>query len=206
METKKTGTTTVGIKFKDGVVLATESKATMGNLIASKKAKKIYQIDDKIAVTTAGGVGDNQQLIRIIKAEINIYKLTRGMDITVNAASTLLSNILQGSRMFPRMAMLIIGGYDKNGPQLRSIDPLGGEGSEDEFVSTGSGAPFAYGVLENGFKPNMTEEQALELAIKSIKAAKERDAFSGGEDIQAVVITTDGLKEISKQETAKMAG
>jgi proteasome beta subunit len=206
METKKTGTTTVGIKFKDGVVLATESKATMGNLIASKKAKKIYQIDDKIAVTTAGGVGDNQQLIRIIKAEINIYKLTRGMDITVNAASTLLSNILQGSRMFPRMAMLIIGGYDKSGPQLRSIDPLGGEGSEDEFVSTGSGSPFAYGVLENGFKPNMTEEQALELAIKSIKAAKERDAFSGGEDIQAVVITTDGLKEISKQETAKMAG
>ncbi len=151
MEKRKTGTTTVGIKYKNGVVLASESKATMGSLVATKEAQKIYSIDDKIAVTTAGSAGDSQQLVRVIKAEINLYKIGRNTDITVNAVSTLLSNILQSSRYYPWLAMLIIGGVDKNGAHLCSLDPVGG-GGEDDYISTGSGSPMAYGVLEDGYK------------------------------------------------------
>ena len=72
------GTTTVGLVFSDGVVLATEKRATMGYFIASKKAKKVYQISDRIGMTTAGGVGDAQQLARVMTVESSLYQIRRG--------------------------------------------------------------------------------------------------------------------------------
>ena len=146
----KTGTTTVGISYKDGVVLAAESKSTLGYLVSSKTAEKIIKIDDRIAITTAGGSGDTQALARILKAEINLYKLTRNTDITVKATITLLANIMQAVRYYPYMAMLIVGGFDKDGGHIYSIDPVGGF-EEEKCTSTGSGSPMAYGVLEDGF-------------------------------------------------------
>ena len=193
----KTGTTTVGVICKDGVVLAAESKATMGYLVSSKDAKKIYSIDDRIALTISGGVGDTQHLIRMLKAEINIYKIGRNSEITVNAVNTLLSNILQSSRYYPLMAMLILGGVDKNGKHLFSIDPVGGSG-EDECTATGSGSPIAFGVLENGYRRDLKKEEAISLAVRAIRSAKERDIFSGGNQINAIFIDENGIEEIEE--------
>src|SRR5665647_1605477 len=95
------GTTTIGLVFSSGVILATEKRATMGNLIASKRAKKVYQVADRIGMTTAGGVGDAQQLARIMTVECNLYQIRRGRSISVGAASTLLSNYLNQNRYFP---------------------------------------------------------------------------------------------------------
>ncbi len=189
----KTGTTTVGITFKDGVVLAADMKSTLGYLVSSKEAQKIYQIDDKIAVTTAGGSGDTQALVRLLKAEIQIYKLSRNAEFSVNAAKALLSNILQGVRYYPYMAMMILGGVDKNGAHVYSVDPVGGS-EPDKYTSTGSGSPIAYGVLEDGFKEGMTQEEAVDLAKRAVKAARERDIFSGGLGIMVAVIDKNGLK------------
>src|SRR3989339_1952171 len=122
----KTGTTTVGLLCKDCVILGAESKSTMGWLVAGKEVQKIHQIDDKVALTISGGVGDAQALIRIVKAEINIYKLTRNAEITVKAIATLLSNILSQSRWYPYMFMPILGGVDKDGYHIYTIDPVGG--------------------------------------------------------------------------------
>ncbi|HJJ38852.1 MAG TPA: proteasome subunit beta, partial [Methanocorpusculum sp.] len=97
----KTGTTTVGIIFNGGVVLATERRATMGTLIASKKAKKVHSIADRIGMTIAGGVGDAQQLIRIINVECSLYQVRRGKPISVGAAATVLSNYLNQNRFTP---------------------------------------------------------------------------------------------------------
>ncbi len=196
METRKTGTTTVGIKYKNGVVLASESKATMGSLVASKEAQKVYQIDDRIAVTTAGSAGDSQQLVRVVKAEINLYKIGRNTEITVNAVNTLLSNILQSSRYYPWLAMMIIGGVDKDGVHLCSLDPIGG-GGDDDFISTGSGSPMAYGVLEDGYRKNMAKDEAVKLAVRAIKSARERDVFSGGLKIAVITIEESGLETIN---------
>lgn len=204
-ETLKTGTTTVGILFKDGVVLASESKSTMGWLVASKTSQKIYAIDEKIAVTTAGGAGDTQALIRIIKAEINLYKITRNTDFTVKAAASLLSNILSNNRYYPYMAMLIVGGFDRDGPHLWSIDAVGGAEEEKSFTSTGSGSPVAFGVLENDYKDNMTKDEAVKLAVRSIRSARERDVMSGGREINVIVITKDGLEQIPQEKTKELA-
>ncbi|MDI6721325.1 MAG: proteasome subunit beta, partial [Candidatus Aenigmarchaeota archaeon] len=176
----------------------------LGYLISSKMSQKIYKVDDKIAITTAGGAGDTQQLARVLKAEIQIYKLTRNADFTVNAAVNLLSNILQGNRYYPYMAMLIIGGVDKNGCHIYSIDPVGGL-EKDDYTATGSGSPFAYGVLENEFKPNMARDDGIKLAVRSIRAARERDIFSGGKLINVVVIDKNGMQIVEEQKIIEFA-
>ena len=134
------GTTTVAIIFQSGVVLATEKRATMGSLIASKKAKKVYQISDRIGMTTAGGVGDAQQLARMMTVECNLFNIRRGKSISVSAASTLLSNLLNANRYFPYYVQLIVGGIDEKGASIYSVDALGGATQEEEIVSTGSGS------------------------------------------------------------------
>lgn len=191
------GTTTVGLVFSDGVILATEKRATMGYMIASKKAKKVYQVADRIGMTTAGGVGDAQQLARILTVECSLYQIRRSRPITVGAASTLLSNYLNQNRYFPYYVQLLVGGVDEHGPGVYSVDALGGATKEEEIVSTGSGSPMAYGVLEDRFKSKMTEDEAIDLAIRALKAAMKRDAGSG-EGVHVVVITKDRYHELDE--------
>jgi len=205
LETRETGTTTVGLLCKDAVVLASDSKSTMGYLVAGKEVQKIYQIDDKMALTIAGGVGDTQAVIRILKAEVALYKTMRNSDFTVRAAATLLANILQGSRYYPYMAMLILGGHDRDGLHIFSVDPLGGVEDEKNYTSTGSGSPIAYGVLENDYKDGLPKEDGLRLAVRAIRSARERDIFSGGIKMNAVIITKDGLEFVNEEKLKELA-
>jgi proteasome beta subunit len=194
----KTGTTTVGIVFRDGVVLATERRATMGNLIASKKAKKVHSISDHIGMTIAGGVGDAQQLIRIINVECNLYEIRRGREISVGAAATILSNYLNQNRFAPYYVQLLVGGCDMDGPSVYSVDAAGGATLEENFVATGSGSYTAYGVLEDRFRPGMTEAEAVELAGRALRAAMSRDSASG-EGYNVVVITKDRFEYVPEE-------
>ena len=102
------------------------------------------------------------------------------------------------------MVMPIVGGFDKDGPHVYSVDPVGGV-EEDKFMSTGSGSPIAYGVLEDGFKEGLTREEGIKLAVRSIRSARERDVFSGGRDIVVVTIDKDGLKFVDKEKTKELA-
>lgn len=193
------GTTTIGIVFADGVVLATEKRATMGLMIASKKAKKVYQVADRIGMTTAGGVGDAQQLARILNVECNLYQIRRSRPITVGATATLLSNYLNQNRYFPYYVQLLVGGVDEHGPSVYSVDAMGGATKEEEIVATGSGSPMAYGVLEDRYKPGMTESEAVEIAVRGLRSAMKRDAGSG-EGIHVVVITKAKFQTLSEDE------
>ncbi|WP_135606871.1 archaeal proteasome endopeptidase complex subunit beta [Methanococcoides sp. NM1] len=193
------GTTTVGIVCSDGVVLATEQRATMGNFIASKTAKKIYQIDDLVGMTTAGSVGDAQQIVRVISVESKLFKMRRHESVTIKGIATLLSNLLSGQRYYPLMVQLLIGGFDKNGPAVYSLDALGGKIEETKAVSTGSGSPMAYGVLEDRYKDDMTVEEGVDLAIRALHNAMKRDSASG-EGIDVVVITKDKYERLDQEE------
>jgi len=199
------GTTTIGIVFSDGVVLATEKRATMGYMIASKKAKKVYQVADRIGMTTAGGVGDAQQLARILTVECNLYQIRRSRPITVGATATLLSNYLNQNRYFPYYVQLLVGGIDEHGPSVYSVDAMGGATKEEEIVSTGSGSPMAYGVLEDRFTPKMSRDEAIDLAIRGLKSAMKRDAGSG-EGIHIVVITKEKYEELSEAQLKHYLG
>lgn len=197
----KTGTTTVGLVTKDAAVIAAEQQSVMGYMVESKVAKKIYKLDDHIGMSIAGMVGDALALVRLLKAQFKLYKLDRG-PINVKAAANLLSNILQSTKYFPYLTQLILAGYDEK-PGIYSLDPFGGFSEKDKFYSTGSGSPFAYGVLESGFKENLTREEAISLVIKAIKTSIERDIGSGGKGFNVVVIDKDGYKELTQQEVKK---
>jgi proteasome beta subunit len=194
MENKK-GTTTVGIICKNGVILAAEKKSTLGYLVASKETQKIIKLSDYIAMTTAGSVGDNQLLARIMRAEIKLFEIETGRRISVRAATTLLSNILQSYKFFPFWVQLLIAGYDEyEGFKLFSLDMLGGVEEEKEYSATGSGMPFALGVLEALYSKDIDVEKGKEIAIKAIKAAMERDIGSGGRGIDVAKITEKGIE------------
>lgn len=197
----KTGTTTVGLIAKDGVVLASDRRATMGYLIASKDIDKIYSLSGNIAMTIAGGVGDAQTLVRWMQAEIKLYELRQGRKITVEAAATLLANILAQYKYYPFFVQLLIGGYDVK-PRLFSVDMLGGV-TEEKLASTGSGSPIAYGVLEELFKEDAPVADDLVIAAKAVSAAMKRDAASG-ERVDLVLVDENGFKRYSKEEVKQM--
>jgi proteasome beta subunit len=194
MEEGKKGTTTVGLIAKDAVILAAEQKSTMGYMVDSKTAQKVYKLDDHIGLTIAGSVGDALAIVRLLKAQLKLYKLERG-PITVKAAANLLSNILQGAKYYPYMNQFILAGFDKE-PAVYSIDIFGGFDVNDKYYSTGSGSPFAYGALETGFKENMNVDEAVQLVVKAIRTAIERDIASGGKEIQVAVIDRNGFREL----------
>ena len=189
------GTTTVGITCVDGVVFASERRASMGNLVAHKVAEKIFKIDNHIAATIAGSVADAQSLMKIISAETALYRLRNGKDISLEAAAAVSSNILHSS---PAYVQTLIGGVDDTGASIYSLDAAGGM-IKDTFISTGSGSTFAYGVLEDRFHEDITVEEAKELALRAIKAATERDTYSGNGFLVAQV-TEDGYKMLEKEE------
>lgn len=194
------GTTTVGIVCKDGVVLGAEHRATMGTLIAHKNTQKVFKVSDRIGLTVAGLVGDAQLLARYLKAEVELYNLNRDTEMTVKAASTLMANILAGSRYLPYWVQLLIGGWDKDGGHVFSLDAAGGA-IEDVYTSTGSGSPYVFGVLEDHFTEGISVDEGTALAIRSLTAALKRDAASGN-GMSIVAISTKGYKELTEKEIA----
>jgi len=198
MDQLKKGTTTVGLICEDSVILASEKRATMGSFIASKAAKKIYQVDDRMGLTTAGIVGDAQTLVRLISVEARLYKIRRQEPMTVKAMTTLLSNVLSGQRFFPYLVQLLVGGIDRNGAHIFSIDPFGGNTDEREIAATGSGSPIAYGVLEDRYSKGISVEEGVALAIQALHSAMKRDSASG-EEMEVVRITEGEYEEIGEE-------
>ncbi len=199
----KTGTTTVGAIADGAVVLGADRKATMGYLVSSKRMPKILQIDSRMAITTAGMVGDAQAIVRYIKAELRLYSMNEGVKPTIKSAASLLSNILYSRRFYPYMVQLVVGGFDSK-PRLYSLDAAGGLTDEKEYFSTGSGSVMAFGVLEDSFKPGMPVDDVKRLVARAVRAATKRDIASGGDGIDIVVITPGGYKTLSDEEVSKL--
>ena len=194
-------TTTIGLIYNEGIILASEHRATMGHFIASQDAQKIHQITDNIGLTMAGSVGDAQKLVKWMRFEAATYKYQHGASITVKAISNIVANILNNAKSFE--VGFIIGGIDKTGYRLYSTDAYGGLIEEEKFVSTGSGSPMAYGVLEDVYKDGITMNNSLKLIIRALQTAMKRDAASGGK-VNIMRITKTGCEIVSKSEIDKI--
>jgi len=197
----KTGTTTVGMIAKDCVVLASDQRATMGFLIANKTAQKIYKITDRIGATIAGSVADAQNIMDLLKAEAKLFEIQRNRPIRVKALTRLLSNIMFQARG-GYMLQCLVGGFDDEGPQVFYTDYIGSV-LPDKFTSTGSGSPVALGVLEAEYKDDLPRKKAIELGIRAVAAAIERDAASGN-SILVSVIDKNGYEEVDKETILKI--
>ncbi|MCD6571931.1 MAG: archaeal proteasome endopeptidase complex subunit beta [Thermoplasmata archaeon] len=201
-EVKKTGTTILAMVCKDGVVVATERRATMGTLIAHKVTKKLFKIDDHLALATAGLVGDVQILARYLNAEAKLYKLSRELPMPVGSAATLLSNILNQTKFMPYYVQLILAGYDMKGGHVFSLDAAGGS-IEDKYTSGGSGSPYVFGVMEDNYREGMTIEEGISLAVRAISAAMRRDSASG-DGIDVAVISKKSFQEVPQDKIKKL--
>jgi proteasome beta subunit len=200
---KFTGTTTVGVVCKDGVVLAADTRATAGYLVASKRARKLYEITDRVAATVAGGVGDVQALVRMLRAEAYLYTIREGTPISVSAVAKMASNLLRSQVLLPYLAHLLVGGIDEGGPRLYFAG-LEGTLTEEKMVATGSGSPVAYGVLENGYREGMKLKEILPVAVRAVKTAMKRDIATGNE-VEVLVIKEGGLQRLPPEEILKLS-
>ncbi|MEN2974081.1 MAG: archaeal proteasome endopeptidase complex subunit beta [Candidatus Caldarchaeales archaeon] len=186
------GATTIGLKGRDAIVLASEKRLTYGHFVVSKTVKKVFQITPKIGIACAGFVGDMQNLVRSAQAEINLYRFSYQKEPEVRTVAKVLSNYLFSSRFFPYLAESIVGGFDDTGGHVLVLDPLGSI-LEDDYAVVGSGAEIAIGVIELSYRPDLNENDLRDLAIKAIKASISRDAASGN-GIDFLLITNNGIK------------
>lgn len=195
----KTGTTTVAIKCKDGIVLAADKRATAGNFIANKSVDKIYEVAEGMALTTAGTVSDVQLLLKLIRAELRLKKLRTGRLASVKEAANLLAGMVYSNirkmSMIPGISHFLFAGHDPTGFHVYDIYPDGSLAELDDFVASGSGSVFAYGVLETLYKPEVAIDDGKVLALKSVNAALSRDSASGN-GIDIAIITTKGFEKV----------
>ena len=197
------GTTTIGIICADGVVMGADSRATAGTFIASSEAIKVYRISDNLGMTIAGGVGDAEYLVKILKVQHELYRMGEGKPMSPSSATSLLSLILQENKMFPFMVELVVGGINQGSPELYSLDPFGGYIKESNFYSTGSGSLTALGYLEGIYAKGMSTQDAARHVAKSLQIAMKRDSATG-DTMKIVAISKKGFREYTKEEIEKL--
>ncbi|MBT3297483.1 proteasome subunit beta [archaeon] len=199
----KTGTTTVGIVCKDAVILAADTRATAGTMIVDKRAKKVHIITEDVAATIAGSVSEAQLLLKLIKAELKLKEVRTNRKATMKEAANLLGGLLYSTlrrmSMFPAVAHFLLAGKDKQGVHLYDLFPDGSVTEISDYVSSGSGSVFAYGVLESHWNPDMSSKEGINLAIKSVNAALQRDSASGN-GIDIVMVDKHKIEKVLKKE------
>ena len=192
------GTTTVGLKAKDGVVLCADMRASAGYFIANNNTMKIQKIDDHAGMTMAGGVADAQNITDILRYHANIHRIEKQEPIPIKSLTRLTSLIFHQNRGYPFIADILVGGYDNDGPALFNIDMFGSV-EEKNYVTTGSGSPVAYGLLEEEFREELTVEEAKVIALRAVKAAITRN-IGTGDGINVSIIDKNGFQLLTKEQ------
>jgi proteasome beta subunit len=189
------GATTIGLTFSDGVILASEKRVSYGTMIMSRTGKKVFKIADRIGAACAGLVSDMQVLVREVEAYAKLFEFDAKRPVSVKSVAKVMSNVLFGRRLIPLITQTIVGGMDDEGPSIYVLDVLGSV-LPDKYAAVGSGAQIATGVLEEGYKDNMSQDDAKALVLRAIKSAVSRDAMSG-DGVDFLIINKEGIQEES---------
>jgi len=199
----KTGTTTVGLVCKDGVILGADRRASAGYMVADKRAKKVLKVNEEMALTIAGLVSDAQLLSKIIKAQLKLLEIRKGRKSSVKQAANLLAGLVYGNIRRMSMIQSIVGfllaGKDDKGFHLYSVGIDGSLAQMEEYVCDGSGMMFATGVLEANYKKNMGINDGVKLVVQELNAAMQRDIATGN-GIDVLTITKEGVKFALRKE------
>ena len=200
----KSGTSILGIVCKDGIIMASDRRATAGNLVLAKNIQKTIKVTDYVVVSGTGGAADIEMLQKIVRAELKLKELKSRTRPTVSEAANLIGmlsfkNIRQFSTI-PSVAGTLIAGFNEDGScELYSIEPAGSVMKiEDYDANFSSGMPFILGLLERQYKKDLTIQEGVDLAIESLKSSTQRDIGSGNA-IDVFSITKDGIKHEIKQ-------
>jgi proteasome beta subunit len=170
----------------------------MGYYVAHKHGKKVYKIDEHLAMTIAGTVADAQRVVDILIANAQLYRINMSRPMPVSSAARIVANMLFSARYIPLQTQVLIGGVDESGPHVFSSDPFGSL-TEEKFISTGSGSPVAYGILEDKYKEDKSVKDILPIVVKAVDAAMKRNAGTG-DSFDVSVIDDKGYRELTTKE------
>lgn len=182
----------MGIAYKDGVVLGAERRITLGNFVRSKSGRKVFKVTETVGAVCAGMVADMQALVKEVSVYSKLKELESRKPMKPNSVAKLMSTLMFQNRYAPLLTQVILGGVGAK-PIVYVLDPLGSVIS-DQYATVGTGEETAIGVVEAGYNPAMTQKEAKDLLISSIKAAIARDAMSGN-GIDILTVDKSGIKE-----------
>ncbi len=204
---RKTGTSTLGIVCKDGIVVAADTKGTYASgegivYVAGSDEEKVLFVTKNIIVTTAGVASDLQKVIKLAKSELKLKELKSKAKPSIKDAANLFATIAyQNIRQFssiPGITHYLLAGFDDEGAYLYDIHPDGYLQKIKDYSATGSGLMHMNPILDSEYTPDLTIEQGMDLARKSIVASSKRDPGSG-EGIDIFVVKDNEIKKIVSQ-------
>ncbi|MEK6854548.1 MAG: proteasome subunit beta [Nanoarchaeota archaeon] len=194
----KHGTTTIGLVCRDGLVIAAEKRATAGSFVAEKKSEKIFKITDKLLITTSGTVSDAQLLTKLIRAELKLKQVRTEREASAKEAANLLAGLVYGNirkySLIPGITQFLLGGSDNAGYHVYDVFVDGSVMECEDYVASGSGSVIVYGVLEAMYKKDISVKEGIDLCIKCLNVAIQRDIGSGN-GMVVYTIMKDGIKK-----------
>lgn len=189
----KTGTTIMAVTFAGGVVMAADTRTSTGEYVANRASRKISKIHDKIFVCRCGSAADTQALTGFVINYLGQHAVELGKAPTVNTAASLFKMIAYNNKDNLMAGMIIAGWDEKRGGQVYSV-PLGGSMHRVPLAADGSGSGYISGLLDAGYRPDMTKAECLEFCRKAVAHAMSRDGSSGGM-IRTLVVSKEGIEE-----------
>ncbi|MEW2611350.1 proteasome subunit beta [Streptomyces sp. NPDC047880] len=213
------GTTVLALTYRDGVLIAGDRRATMGNLIAQRDLEKVHPADDHCAVAFAGTVGLAVDMVKLYQVELAHFEKIEGIPMTLAGKATRLATMIRnnlGQAMQGLAVVPLLAGYDLAAPEgergrIFSFDVVGGRYEKSGFHAEGSGSPYARGALKKLYRPGMSRREAALTALQSLYDAADDDSATGGPDLTrriypiVSVITEDGFERLSEAETEELS-
>lgn len=191
-EEVKTGTTILAAEFKDGVIIAADSRTTSGSYVSNRVTDKLTPLSEQIFCLRSGSAADTQAIADFVKYNLEFHEMETGQLPLVNTAAYLAKSIIYNNRE-QLLASLIVAGYDKQKGGQVYIVPLSGMIIRKSIYISGSGSIYAMGYLDANYRPNMSKEECLELVKNGVALAIARDGSSGG-CIRYAVVTDKGVE------------
>jgi proteasome beta subunit len=207
------GTTVLGLKFAEGIVMAGDRRATAGNLIADAKIRKVFAADDRSAIAIAGAAGQAGEIVKLFQLELEHYEKITGDRLSLEGKANRLAQMIRGNLPAAMQGLVVVplfGGFDERRGEGRIFyyDATGGRWEEDDFQTTGSGMLPARNSLKKRWRPGLDRQQAIRVAVEALIDAAEDDAATGGPDAwrrifpNLMVVTAAGSEDVPDEEVA----
>jgi len=207
------GTTVLGLKYADGMVMAGDRRATAGNLIADSKIRKVFAADDYSAIAIAGAAGQAVEIVKLFQLELEHYEKITGDRLSLEGKANRLAQMIRGnfpSAMQGLVVVPLFGGFDerRNEGRIFYYDATGGRWEEDDYQTTGSGGQPAKNSLKKRWRPGLARDEAIRVAVEALIDAAEDDSATGGPDPNRgiypvlVAVTATGAEDVPESEVA----
>ena len=207
------GTTVLGLKYTDGMMMAGDRRATSGNLIADAKMRKVFAADDNSAIAIAGAAGQAVEIVKLFQLELEHYEKITGDRLSLEGKANRLAQMIRGNLPAAMQGLVVVplfGGYDQRRGEGRIFyyDATGGRWEEDDFQTTGSGGMPAKNSLKKRWRSGLSRDEAIGVAVEALVDAAEDDSATGGPDAargifpNVVAVTSSGAEDVPEDEVA----